>query len=164
MIKKIFSLQKNDLEEFRFHSFEMTCRYNSFYEEESKNRKMLSLDFITYWFYKKINNFGQNIYRPFKLVVILSIIFFIIIFIMQSCDLPGINEKACDFPNTYPKTCGIIQLTLLVFFGPFKYFLNFGHVNFNTSFLAFFTPMCALLSSILWFFFILGLRRAFKIK
>ncbi|MBL7557630.1 MAG: DUF4097 family beta strand repeat protein [Bdellovibrionaceae bacterium] len=135
--KKDFSNHRNENLFNFFGSLELMCHH----DELSKNKK--DFNFILSSMYQWLNNFGEAPYRPFKHLAWFS--------------LPA-------FTFSLGFNCNIVMAFhdwFLFLLGPFR--LLAKDASFHVNNILYVAPF-SILSSIFWFFLILGIRKKFKIE
>lgn len=147
----------NDIEEHVFSGLEINSR-----------RKRLGpkhFEWWMSWLYKGINNYGRNLWLPFLWI---GICFFVgLVFYYLAGNIFELNPryKELAFYKYLKGSNEIIQVFYVSFInclGPLRYLISpqFVVASNTCGHIAFFTQN--LITSILWFFFVLGIRRRFK--
>ena len=116
-------------------------------------------DKIASYSYLIINNFGLNIYRPLYLLLVQCNVTFYIFLWMAKEDYLYLKP---------PKLGGPYQQALMLSFlgalGPFRLFAKFDSFIPTTIAGILFLFILMILSSLLWYFIITGIRKRFKVK
>lgn len=136
-IKKDFLEHKNENLFNFFGSLELLCHH----DELSKNKK--TIDYKLSYLYRWMNDFGFQPYLPLKHLAWFSLAAFF-----------GSLGYNCDLVMAFHDW-------FLFFLGPFR--LLAKDTNFHVNNILYVAPF-SILSSIFWFFLILGIRKKFKIE
>lgn len=134
-MKKQYSDLGNDIQSDYFAAYELKSKYH---HTKFKNDP---INTVLGAIYLAINNFGLNPYRPISYLILVSIL------------IPLFNQ--CSGLMLLPKDAFVFLI------GPFK-LLN-EQLRFNKEVGTYTSFLLSLLSSIFWFFLIIGVRKRFKI-
>lgn len=134
-LKKQYSDHGNDIQSDLFGAYELKSKYhNTKFKNDPMNQ-------IIGFLYLVINNFGINAYRPLFFLVLISMF------------LPLFND--CSNLMMMPKDAFVFLI------GPFKFFNE--KLRFNDQINMYLSFFLTFISSTLWFFLVIGIRKRFKI-
>lgn len=143
-LKKSFADLKNDHTSDLFGFYELKSLYIKQPLFDSNNLYQSISDKFIGTIYLLINNFGLNPYRPFNYIMCISFLIFIFDFVNS-------GFKTLNYHNTF-----------VFFFSPFSFFNK--RIQFDCSYNIYLSFLLMLLSGLLWFFLILGIRKRFKLE
>lgn len=155
---------ESDHEVQLFHALELEARYRT---QLPKNLEIVTdkqgLETIVSFFLGRVNGYGQNLWRPMAWIVGLALLFFTLYVLagQVGCELSGE-----DIPKWVYDVCP--RWTEVLFsarnaFGPFGLVLGADQIQPNTALVKALGFIHLLISSIIWFIWILQIRSRFKL-
>ncbi|RYZ92989.1 MAG: hypothetical protein EOP06_02495 [Proteobacteria bacterium] len=157
-LKNAMSKISNDIDESRFAGYEMACRHKSM---PIKRENAIELFFL--YVYRGINSYGRAPFRPLILIGVLFLIFstsYCYFDAYKIADLPN-DTWIKKISNSSPKMQALF-ISGLNTLGPLKIFFEERYVIALTPAWFFWSLIQSAISTVLWFFAVLGIRKRFK--
>lgn len=159
-----------------FQALEFESRFNTVLKNKSYRDPEYGVERISSSILKFIHNYGQDLWRPFKLLGYLSVISFSLYFFLgftfdEGISCSGIinSDKLNYFDNTWVlTTCNNSFTASLTYalgyaLGPIGLIVKNGILTPANNFIKLIEVIQFTLSSLLWFFIITSIRRRFKV-
>lgn len=153
----------SDYEVQMFHALELETRYNT---ELPKGREIFShpqgVETIASWFMRRLNNYGRNLWLPALWLMGAAYIFFLLYLLFGEVGY-SYSKEAPKWVETVGSGGAELLYTARNTFGPFGLVLSTDQIQPNTVTVKILGFIHLLISSVIWFIWILQIRSRFKL-
>lgn len=164
VLRQIMSQSGSDYDVQLFHSLELRARYNV---ELPKWKKIFvdrqGVEKVASFVMGRLNSYGQDLWKPLYWLFVCAVIFFIsyLLFGQVGCSLPETAIPKWIF-GVCPQWTEVLYAVRNAF-GPFGLVLSADQIQPNTVAVKILGFIHLLISSIIWFIWILQIRSRFKL-